>query len=452
MLKGETMTNLKTFKLKNEGGTIENYTVDVNGGGGSGDMAKAVYDTNNDGHVDDSEKLEGSTKAQVQTHVPANHGNEAHTFAFLSAESDPSVDATLKGVNLTTVQDHTPKAHTLTSHSTKAHNELTGIGADDHHAQSHTLTSHSTKAHNELTGIGENDHHTKFTNTEHDTTTRHTLGTIVPHDALANLTEKSHTSLTDIGSNTHAQIDTHVGATTNPHSVTATQVSLGNVTNDAQLKRADGDLNSFTLKGTPVAADVLIIEDSAASYAKKKVTISSISSVPTTNKQYNQSVAQQSLSSGVTRLIGSGILIPAGSLKIGTRYHFILEISKTDTTSTATPIFVVEFGTGNASTDADILTFTFLAQTAAADKGTCEIWVTFRTVGSGTSAVIAGCAQMRHRLSITGLQNLVCTTLGVVSSGFDSTVANSYIGVSVNVGTSATWVCNVAQAELENLI
>jgi hypothetical protein len=72
-------------------------------------------------------------------------------------------------------------------------------------------------AHSELSGIGENDHHTKFTITEHDTTVRHALGTVVPHDALASLTEKSHTSLTDKGTNTHPQLDTHLAAAA-PHS------------------------------------------------------------------------------------------------------------------------------------------------------------------------------------------------------------------------------------------
>ena len=61
-------------------------------------------------------------------------------------------------------------------------------------------------------------------------------------------------------------------------SISASQAGLGNVTNDSQLKRADGDLNTFTEKTTPIATDIIIIEDSAASYAKKKVQISNLPS------------------------------------------------------------------------------------------------------------------------------------------------------------------------------
>ena len=64
--------------------------------------------------------------------------------------------------------------------------------------------------------------------------------------------------------------------------MTATQVGLGNVTNDAQLKRAAADFNSFTVKTTPVSADVILIEDSAASYAKKKILYSSLPGAATT--------------------------------------------------------------------------------------------------------------------------------------------------------------------------
>jgi len=61
----------------------------------------------------------------------------------------------------------------------------------------------------------------------------------------------------------------------NPHSVTKTQVSLGSVTNDSQLKRAAGDFNSFTLKSTPISADILLLEDSSDTFTKKKVAFSS---------------------------------------------------------------------------------------------------------------------------------------------------------------------------------
>lgn len=48
----------------------------------------------------------------------------------------------------------------------------------------------------------------------------------------------SHTDLSNIGTNTHAQIDTHIADTANPHATTKAQVGLGSVTDDAQLKIA----------------------------------------------------------------------------------------------------------------------------------------------------------------------------------------------------------------------
>ena len=53
-------------------------------------------------------------------------------------------------------------------------------------------------------------------------------------------------------------------------------IGLGNVTNDAQLKRAANDFNSFTQKVTPVDNDIVLIEDSADSYSKKKVLLSDL--------------------------------------------------------------------------------------------------------------------------------------------------------------------------------
>jgi hypothetical protein len=233
---------------------------------------------------------------------------------------------------------------------------------------------------------------------------------------------------------------------------TATEVGLGNVTNEAQIAKSigttKGDIIAFTGSGTPVrlgtGVDNQVLETDASAAAGVKWS---------NQRCYNQSVASQGgagIFSADTYLVGSSIAIPSASLKVGTRYHLIFDVSKT-AAGTATPIIYVRFGTNGSTGDTARLTFTFLAGTAAADIGTFELWVTFRTVGSGTSTVMQGTAQCRHRLSITGLQNLVCTTLQVTSAGFDSTVANSIIGVSVNGGTSAVWTVQLVQAELELL-
>jgi hypothetical protein len=86
----------------------------------------------------------------------------------------------------------------------------------------------------------------------------------------------SHSILSNIGTNTHAQIDTHIANTSNPHSTTASQVGLGNVSNDAQLKRAANDFNTFTNKTSPTSSDIVLIEDAAASGVKKYSTIAQI--------------------------------------------------------------------------------------------------------------------------------------------------------------------------------
>ncbi|GAJ08264.1 unnamed protein product, partial [marine sediment metagenome] len=55
----------------------------------------------------------------------------------------------------------------------------------------------------ELEGLLDDDH-TQYLNTaRHDLTERHALGTVVPHDNLADLLEKAHASLTDVGPSDH---------------------------------------------------------------------------------------------------------------------------------------------------------------------------------------------------------------------------------------------------------
>lgn len=88
-----------------------------------------------------------------------------------------------------------------------------------------------------------------------------------------------HQNLSGAGTNTHAQIDTHIASTSNPHNVTKAQVGLGNVTDDEQLKRAANDFISFTAK-IPTTNDVLLVEDTADNGNKKYITIGNLPFTP----------------------------------------------------------------------------------------------------------------------------------------------------------------------------
>jgi hypothetical protein len=151
-----------------------------------------------------------------------------------------------------------------------------------------------------------------------------------------------------------------------------------------------------------------------------------------------------------TYLTGSSIAIPNGSLQAKAMYRCWFNVVKT-AAGTAAPIINIRFGTAGTTSDTSRGTLTFSAQTAVVDEGTFEIMATFRTVGSGTSAVLQTCAKLNHRLSITGLGVGVSESEVATSGGFDSTVSNSIIGISVNGGASAAWTVQIVQAELINL-
>jgi hypothetical protein len=67
----------------------------------------------------------------------------------------------------------------------------------------------------------------------------------------------NHTTLSNIGSNTHSQIDTHLGSSSNPHSVTASQVGLGNVTNNAQVKKISSSTDNQLVRWDGTTGDTI---------------------------------------------------------------------------------------------------------------------------------------------------------------------------------------------------
>lgn len=152
-----------------------------------------------------------------------------------------------------------------------------------------------------------------------------------------------------------------------------------------------------------------------------------------------------------TYLAGSSITMPSNGPHVGTRYRLFFDMVKT-AAGTATFIVNVRYGTAGSTADTARLTFTFAAGTAAADTGSFELNLHFRSVGSGTSAVIVGTIKCIHALAATGLTSTGAAgsaQFTTVSSGFDSTPAGSILGVSVNGGASFSGTNTLVEAQLQ---
>jgi len=151
-----------------------------------------------------------------------------------------------------------------------------------------------------------------------------------------------------------------------------------------------------------------------------------------------------------TYLAGSNITGPSGGFILGTRFLCTFDMVKT-AAGTAAFTVTLRIGINGSIADAAILTFAFGAGTAAVDTGTFEVFAHFRAVGSPAAAVMAGTCYCAHALAATGLISTGASGSGqitAVSAGFDSTVANSIIGVSVNGGAAFSGTNTVVETEL----
>ena len=102
---------------------------------------------------------------------------------------------------------------------------------------------------------------------------------------------------------------------------------------------------------------------------------------------YKASVANQTGFAADTYLVGSSFVISAGTWQAKTLYRCKFDMSKT-AAGTGTFAVNIRLGTLGTTGDASVCAMTFAAGTAAIDTGIFVVEATFRTVGSGTSAVV----------------------------------------------------------------
>jgi len=131
----------------------------------------------------------------------------------------------------------------------------------------------------------------------------------------------------------------------------------------------------------------------------------------------------------------------AGRLLAGCFFRWSWRSTK-GAAGTAAPTYIIRYGTAGTTADTARLTLTGTAQTAAADSAKFLVEVNFRVIGA--SAVIQGSVWIDHFLATTGFTTTTQNHAMVegTSAAFDSSPANSIIGLSVNPGASGAWVTN----------
>jgi hypothetical protein len=151
-----------------------------------------------------------------------------------------------------------------------------------------------------------------------------------------------------------------------------------------------------------------------------------------------------------TYLAGSSITVPlAGDWTALETYYCMFDMVKTGA-GTAAFTITLRMGTLGTTGDASIVALAFAVGTAVIDSGVFEVWANFRTVGSGTSAVVAGLTRCTHALAATGLVTTGASGVGQISgtsAGFNSTT-QTIIGLSVNGGASFSGTNTIVQAQL----
>lgn len=148
-----------------------------------------------------------------------------------------------------------------------------------------------------------------------------------------------------------------------------------------------------------------------------------------------------------TYLTGSSLDV-VGNLKIGTILRWTLGASKT-AAGTAVPAYNIRFGTGATVTDTARITVTGVAQTAATDVAQWHVQAVVRATGATTVAA-ANLAMMKWN-GIVGFKNDEGNVVRTATStAFDSQVASTKVGLSINPGTAGVWTFQVITAELIN--
>src|SRR5262245_18037660 len=210
---------------------------------------------------------------------------------------------------------------------------------------------------------------------------------------------------------------------------------------------AELDLTNIqaTSIATPASGVTAVFADSVNKVLKTKDDTGFVSG------QLNNFSAASQAPTATTRtyITGSKIAVPKNKLQIGSLFKWKFSMTKT-AAGTATSTIDIAVGTAGTTADTARVSFTKPAGTAIADEAWCEVWAIVRGPLSA-SGIMAGQFIMVHNLSATGHATIPCVVVNTISSAFDVTVADLFVGLCITTGASDAITIQCVFAEAENL-
>jgi hypothetical protein len=214
-------------------------------------------------------------------------------------------------------------------------------------------------------------------------------------------------------------------------------------------------LANETVPSTPASGNTILYTETTT---KKLTSIADDGVARLVGGLSNATTTSQSISANTnTYITGANLSIPPSLLHVGAIFRWTIHVNKNGSqTGTAGPVWTVVFGTNGTISDTARLTFTGVAQTSSvADDMFVVIEAVVRSIGSGTAGVIEGLYFATHigaaATQQTGFMNQPTDVKQNTSSGFDTTVASSIIGVGLNLGANTAGTIQHASVLGHNL-
>jgi hypothetical protein len=162
----------------------------------------------------------------------------------------------------------------------------------------------------------------------------------------------------------------------------------------------------------------------------------------------NADIASQGSISAAVRTYLANSAIQCGKLLVGTRFKWVVNISKT-AAGTGTTNLDIAVGSAGTTADTARVTLAGATETAAADTATIVVEAIVRIVSA--SGIIAACSQINNSAAAGSAAGYKQNAAYAASSAFDNTVANLFVGLCITAGIADVTTVNFVNATAWNV-